>query len=98
MSTHQPVNPPIPPEESLIGSPSRVAIKVRGPLHEESVASVVRVAVQHDPGFDAATLERRPSSSGTYVGLTVVVTATSREQLDNIYRALTSLPLVKYVL
>jgi len=69
-----------------------------GPHHEEFVASVVAVVVQHDPGFDAATLERRPSSSGTYVGLTVVVTATSREQLDNIYRALTSLPLVKYVL
>jgi len=98
MSTHQPVNPPIPPEESLIEYPSRFPIKVMGPHHEEFVASVVAVAVQHDPGFDAATLERRPSSSGTYVGLTVVVTATSREQLDNIYRALTSLPQVKYVL
>ena len=98
MAQHNPVTPPTPPEQSLPENPSRFPIKVMGPHREEFVASVVAVAVQHDPGFDAATLERRPSSSGTYVGLTVVVTATSREQLDNIYRAMTSLPQVKYVL
>jgi putative lipoic acid-binding regulatory protein len=32
------------------------------------------------------------------MGLTVTITATSREQLDNLYRAYTSHPLVKYVL
>lgn len=98
MSSHQPANPPVPPEQSLIEYPSRFPIKVMGPQNEGFVASVVSVATEHDPGFDVATLERRPSSSGTYVGLTVVVTVTSREQLDNIYRALTSLPQVKYVL
>jgi uncharacterized protein len=98
MSQHQPVNPPVPPEESLIQYPSAFPIKVMGAHHEEFVASVVAVAVAHDPGFDAATLQRRPSSSGNYLGLTVTVTATSREQLDNIYRALTRLPHVKYVL
>ena len=98
MSTHQPVNPPIPPEESLIQYPSAFPINVMGPHHEEFVASVVAVVVQHAPDYDVRTLERRPSSSGTYLGLTVTVTATSREQLDTIYRALTSLPHVKYVL
>ena len=98
MTPHQPVNPPIPPEESLIQYPSAFPIKVMGPHHEDFVTSVVAVVLQHAPDFDVATLERRPSSSGTYVGLTVVVTATSREQLDNLYRALTSLPQVKYVL
>lgn len=98
MSSHQPVNPPVPPQESLIEYPSAFPIKVMGPHHEAFVASVVAVVVQHDPAFDAETIERRPSSSGTYLGLTVTVTATSRDQLDNIYRGLTSLPLVKYVL
>lgn len=98
MSTSQPVNPPIPPEQSLIAYPSAFPIKVMGANHEAFVAAVVAVAQQHDPAFDVATLQRRPSSSGTYLGLTVTVTATSREQLDNIYRALTGLPDVKYVL
>jgi hypothetical protein len=69
-----------------------------GAHHETFVEAVVAIVVAHDPSFDAATIERRPSSSGNYLGLTVTVTATSREQLDNIYRALTGHPLVKYVL
>ena len=52
----------------------------------------------HSQHTDPATLEHRPSSSGTYLGLTVTVTATSREQLDELYRAFTGHPLVKYVL
>ena len=34
----------------------------------------------------------------SYIGLTVTVRATSREQLDNLYRALSSHPMVKMVL
>ena len=37
----------------------------------------------------------RPSTKGTYLALTVTVRATSREQLDNLYRALSSHPMVK---
>jgi hypothetical protein len=40
----------------------------------------------------------RPSSSGNYIGLTFVVRATSREQLDNLYRALHGHPMVSVVL
>jgi putative lipoic acid-binding regulatory protein len=95
---NQPVNPPIPPEESLIEYPSAFPIKVMGVHQEAFVEAVVAIVVSHDPRFDASTIERRPSSSGNYLGLTVTVTATSRTQLDNIYRSLTGHPLVKYVL
>jgi putative lipoic acid-binding regulatory protein len=51
------------------------------------------------PGsFDASTVELRESKGGNYLGVTITVTATSREQLDNLYRALTSHPMVKVVL
>ena len=59
---------------------------------------MVSVAQQFDPGFDATTVERRPSKGGNYLGLTITVTATSREQLDEIYRTLSTHPLVKVVL
>ncbi len=95
---HTPANPVIPPEQSLIEYPSRFPIKVMGVHHETFIEAVVRIAREHDATFDEATLEHRPSSSGKYLGLTVTVTATSREQLDNIYRSLTGHPLVKYVL
>lgn len=89
---------PIPPEDSLIEYPSAFPIKVMGLQVEGYVEAVVAVAQQFDPGFDPATLEHRPSSTGKYLGLTVTITATSRAQLDEIYRTLSSHPMVKVVL
>ena len=48
--------------------------------------------------FDAATVELRPSKGSKYLGVTVTVTATSREQLDELYRTLSTHPMVKVVL
>lgn len=93
-----PVNPPIPPEQSLIEYPSRFPIKVMGAHVEGFVEAIVMVARQFDPEFDASTVEHRPSKGGNYLGLTITVTATSREQLDELYRTLTTHPMVKVVL
>jgi len=51
-----------------------------------------------DPELDAARIELRPSSAGNYLGITLFVNATSREQLDALYRALSAHPLAKVVL
>ena len=59
---------------------------------------MVEIALQFDPTYDRALLQRRPSSGGKYMGLTLSITATSREQLDALYRALSSHPMVKVVL
>jgi hypothetical protein len=88
----------IPPEQSLIEYPSAFPIKVMG-LHVPGfLEAIVAVARQFDPGFDAATVESRPSKAGNYLGLTITITATSREQLDELYRTLTTHPMVKIVL
>ena len=91
-------NAPIPPEQSLIEYPSKFPIKVMGAQVEGFVEAIVSVARQFDPTFDAATVETRPSSGGKYLGVTITVTATSREQLDELYRTLTTHPMVKVVL
>ena len=62
------------------------------------VNAVTEVARQFDPAFDAASIELRESNGGKYLGVTITVTATSREQLDDLYRALPSHPMVKVVL
>ena len=85
-------------DESVIEYPCAFPIKVMGVHQVEFIEAVVAIAQHHDPAYQPHTLERRPSSSGNYLGLTVTITATSREQLDNLYRALTSHPLVRYVL
>jgi len=87
-----------PRTESLIAYPSLFPIKVMGTKADGFVHAVTQIAEQFDPAFDASTLELRESKGGTYLGVTVTVTATSREQLDALYRALTSHPMVKVVL
>ena len=88
----------IPPEKSLIEYPSVFPIKVMGPHVAGFTEAIVAVARLFDPGFDAATLEARPSKAGNYLGLTISVTATSREQLDELYRTLSTHPMVRFVL
>jgi len=90
--------PEIPPEQSLIEYPSAFPIKVMGAHVEGFVEAVVAVAAQFDPGFDASLVETRLSSGGKYLGVTITVTATSREQLDELYRTLSTHPMVKVVL
>jgi putative lipoic acid-binding regulatory protein len=86
------------PTESLIEYPSDFPIKVMGEMQDAFAQTIVELVIQHDPSFHAGKMEMRPSTKGTYLSLTVTVWATSREQLDNLYRALSSHPMVKVVL
>ncbi|MEY2891641.1 MAG: hypothetical protein RJA98_1549 [Pseudomonadota bacterium] len=88
----------IPPEQSLIEYPSQFPIKVMGKNVEGFADAMVHVARQFDPSFDATNLEPHPSKGGNYLGITLTITATSREQLDEMYRTLSTHPMVKIVL
>jgi putative lipoic acid-binding regulatory protein len=88
----------IPPDESLIEYPSAFPIKVMGANVPGFEQAIVEVARRFDPAFDPSTIEKRPSRAGNYLGLTITITATSREQLDELYRALSSHEMVKVVL
>jgi putative lipoic acid-binding regulatory protein len=83
---------------SLITYPCQFPIKVMGQHQEGLVAAITHIARQFDPGFDAASVELRPSKAGNYLGVTITITATSREQLDEVYRTLSTHPMVKVVL
>jgi len=62
------------------------------------VHAISAIASAFDPSFDASTIELRESKGGNYLGVTITVTATSREQLDELYRTLSTHPMVKVVL
>ena len=87
-----------PRKDSLIEYPSSFPIKVMGAKVDGFVNAVTELAHQFDPSFDASSIELRDSSGGKYLGVPITITATSREQLDNLYRALSSHPMVKIVL
>ncbi len=87
-----------PRQESLIEYPSLFPIKVMGEKVDGLVHAITMVAHQFDPAFDATTIELRESKGGKYLGVTITVMATSREQLDELYRTLSTHPMVKVVL
>lgn len=87
-----------PRQESLIVYPSQFPIKVMGLRVEGMVAAITHIAHQFDPAFDPTTIELRESKGGKYLGVTITITATSREQLDELYRTLSTHPMVKVVL
>ena len=95
---------PLPPpdtaeaNQSPIQYPCSFPIKVMGAKADGLVQTITRIAHQFDPTFDPQSIELRTSSGGNYLGVTITITATSREQLDEIYRTLSSHPMVKVVL
>jgi len=85
-------------QASLIEYPSAFPLKIMGKRDDGFAQAILEVVRRHDPAFDGATMEMRASSGGNYLSLTCTITATSREQLDALYRELTAHPMVKIVL
>ena len=90
--------PMVETQESLLKFPTAFPIKVMGRTQDGFAQAIVTVVRKHAPDFDPATMEMRASSAGKYLSLTCTVHARSRDQLDNLYRELTSHPMVAMVL
>lgn len=69
-----------------------------GKNHPDFKPAVIHICHQFDDQFDPSTIEVRNSKENHYLGLTVMIHATSREQLDEIYRTLSTHPMVSVVL
>ncbi len=88
----------IPPEQSLITYPCLFPIKVMGANVPGYLEAMTAVATAFDPTMDSTLVEQRPSKGGKYLGLTLSVNINSRVQLDELYRTLSTHPMVKVVL
>jgi len=85
-------------DESPLKFPTAFPIKVMGRTQDGFAQAIVTVVQKHAPDFEPSTVEMRASSHGKYLSLTCTVNAVSREQLDDLYRDLTSHPMVAMVL
>ena len=85
-------------ETSLLAFPCDFPIKVMGKRQAGFAQAIVDIVKRHAPDYDAATIEMRASREATYLSLTLTVRATSREQLDELYRELCDHPMVAMVL
>ncbi|MSQ53929.1 MAG: DUF493 domain-containing protein [Betaproteobacteria bacterium] len=85
-------------QPSLLSFPVEFPMKILGRREGGFAQGVMDVVLKHAPDFQPASMEMRPSRQGKYISLTVTVNATSREQLDGLYRELCDHPAVVMVL
>ena len=84
--------------DTLLVFPTEFPLKIMG-LSREGFAQMVHdIVLRHAPDYDGATMELRPSSGGKYLSVTCVINATSKEQLDALYRELSAHPDIVMVL
>jgi putative lipoic acid-binding regulatory protein len=84
--------------ESLLEFPCAFPMKIMGRTEDGFAQTVLDIVLRHVPDFDSASMEMRASRKGNYLSLTCVVNATSRQQLDELYRELSAHPQVVMVL
>ena len=85
-------------QESALKFPTSFPIKIMGRRTDGFAQAILDVVLKHAPDFEPSTVEMRASREGNYLSVTVTINATSREQLDDLYRELTAHPLVTMVL
>lgn len=84
--------------EALLEFPVSFPLKIVGRRVDGFAQAISEVVLQHVPAFDPATIELRASSQGNYLSLTVLAWIESRAQLEALYRALSTHPMVSVVL
>lgn len=79
-----------PENETLLKFPCDFPIKIMGRNEADFADNMLALVIRHAPDFDASSMQMRPSSAGKYLSLTCTIRATSKQQLDDLYRELTA--------
>ena len=82
----------------LADYPCDFPIKILGHTRAGFAQAMLEIVKRHAPDFDGSSMEMKSSKRGKYLSLTCVIRATSREQLDRLYRELCDHPMVVMVL
>jgi len=82
--------------DELLDFPCSLSFKVMGVADPQLVPDVIRVIQKIAPGDYSPTV--KPSSKGTYHSLSVPVIVTSKEHIEEIYKQLNELELVRFIL
>lgn len=84
--------------ETLLEFPCQFPIKIMGPATDDFEAQIRALVTAQLGELPASVWKIRPSAKGNFVGMTLTFTATSKAQIDALYRAITAHPDVKMCL
>ena len=82
----------------LIEYPLEFPVKIMGRNEPGFIDAVVNIVRRHAPELDDAAVELRRSKKNSYLSVTCLIRAVSREQLDALYTELGDHPNVVMVL
>jgi len=85
-------------DETLLSFPCVYPIKAVGQLAHEPERVVRAIIAAHVDDADVLAVDTRPSSGGRYLAVTVTLRASSRAQLDALYRDLSAEPRLVWVI
>jgi putative lipoic acid-binding regulatory protein len=85
-------------QKTLIDFPCHFTLKVMGEQHPQFGEHMMDALRTHVAEICADHITLKASSKGNYVSATIVVYAENQDHLDNMYRTLTTHPMVKFVL
>lgn len=77
-------------EDTLLEFPCDFPLKVMGRNTDDFRSIVLGIVQKHAGDIALHHIQERPSRDGSYLGVTVTITATSKAQLDALYMELTS--------
>lgn len=81
-------------DETLLKFPCQFPIKAMGKSNLEFDLLVIDIIRRHAPDLHQQAITTRPSKDGNYLAVTVIIQATSKQQLDAIYQDLSDHPQV----
>ena len=79
-------------EDSLLEFPCRFPIKAMGKAELELDLLVIEIVRRHVADINEGAVTTRPSKDGNYIAVTVIIEASSKQQLDAIYQDLSDHP------
>jgi hypothetical protein len=85
-------------KETLLEFPCDFAIKAMGETSDDLDEIVIEIVRRHVDDLAEGAVSSRQSSGGKFTSITVMIRATSKQQLDAIYMELSSHQRIKYVL
>lgn len=85
-------------EDTLLQFPCEYPVIAMGESHPELDSIVVGIVRRHAGDIAEVTVTSKQSSGGKYTSITVVIEATSKQQLEAIYQDLSGHEAIKYVL
>lgn len=79
-------------EDTLLEFPCQFPIKVMGKAVLELDLLVIDIVRRHVSDIDEGTVSIRSSKDGNYLAVTIIIEASSKQQLDAIYQDLSDHP------